>query len=257
MDTSQPFALQFMSQNMSMLIGIASGISIFTLLALIWRSKYQWNLTAKFLLASIFGWIIGGFMGVEQGNLSLDIYEHNTYLVVSHFHLNALDGIILAAFGVTYWILPEIAHKQWYSRTLSEIHLWGSIIGGFGLAGTFALLGFIGTPRREYSPVISSLPFTSGYQPFLILAFFFAIVVASAQIPFIWNLIKSLMGPTIKPTALLPAVAPQPVLPSPAPAPLVRSLEDNSIRPELPVDPTPVSGLTSRAELGSFEAKSE
>ncbi len=217
MDTSQPLALQLMSQNMSMLIGIASAISIFTLLALIWRSKYEWSLTAKFLVASIFGWIIGGFMGVEQGNISLDIYQHNTYLIVSHFHLNALDGIILAAFGVVYWILPEIAHKQWYSKALGEIHLWGSIIGGFGLAGTFAAMGFIGVPRREYSPVISSLPFTAGYQPFLVMAFFFAIVVAAAQIPFIWNLIKTLMGPSITPSIQPPLVVPEAVLPAPAP----------------------------------------
>ena len=40
-DTSQPYILQFMSQQMSMIIGIASGYSVFTLLALIWRSKYR------------------------------------------------------------------------------------------------------------------------------------------------------------------------------------------------------------------------
>ena len=115
-DTSQPYILQFMSQQMSMIIGIASGISVFTLLALIWRSKYEWNLTAKWLLASIFGWIIGGIGGVEQGNTALDVYLHNTYAVVGHFHFNGLDGIVFASFGVLYWVLPEISNKAWYSK---------------------------------------------------------------------------------------------------------------------------------------------
>jgi cytochrome c oxidase subunit 1 len=229
MDTSQPYVLQLMSQNMSMTIGIASGISVFTIFALIWRSRYEWNLTAKFFAASILGWIVGGFLGVEQGNTSLDIYEHNTYLVVSHFHFNALDGIIPAAFGVLYWILPEIASKQWYSKTLGEIHFWGSSIGGFGLAGTFALLGYIGVPRREYSPISQALPFTAGYQPFLILAFFFAIVVAAAQIPFIWNLIRTLLGPTIKP----PVAAPVPELAVPVPSPLSRQSPDPTLSSEV------------------------
>ncbi len=217
MDTSQPFPLQLVSQNMSMAIGVASGISIFTLFAIIWRSKYEWNLTAKFFAASILGWIIGGFLGAEQGNISLDIYEHNTYLIVSHFHFNALDGLIPAAFGVFYWILPEIAHKQWYSKTLGEIHFWGSSVGGFGLAGMFAVMGYVGVPRRQYTPVITSLPFTAGYQPLLLVAFFFAIVVAASQIPFIWNLIRTLLGPTIKPTIEAPMAAPEVVVPAPAP----------------------------------------
>ncbi|MGI0085136.1 MAG: cbb3-type cytochrome c oxidase subunit I, partial [Nitrososphaerales archaeon] len=221
MDTSQPEALQIMSQNMSMLIGLASGISVFTLFALIWRSKYQWSLTARFFFASIIGWIVGGVMGVEQGNIALDIYEHNTYLIVSHFHFNALDGIVLAGFGVFYFILPEISNKQWYSQTLAEIHFWGTCIGGFGLAGTFAVMGFLGVPRREFQPIQTGLPFTVtlDYHFWLVLAFFFAIVAAAAQVPFIWNLIKTLLGPKITPVAT--PVEPEAIV-IPATAPIAR-----------------------------------
>ena len=102
MDTSQPYLLQLVAQNMSMAVAFGSGISVFTLLALIWRSKYTWTLTGKFLFASIIGWVIGGVMGVENASDALDIYEHNTYVIVSHFHLNGLDGIVLAAFGILY-----------------------------------------------------------------------------------------------------------------------------------------------------------
>ena len=227
MDTSQPYLLQFVSQNMSMAIGFASGISVFTLFALIWRSKYDWTLTAKFLIASIFGWIIGGVMGVENGNTALDLYEHNTYIVISHFHFNALDGIVLAAFGVFYWILPEISGKQWYSKTLGDIHFWGTCIGGFGLGFVFAAMGYLGVPRRLFSPVISSLPFTISldYQFWLELAFFFAFIAAAAQIPFIWNLIKTLGGPTITKEIVTPAA---PTIPSaaPKPTPITRVSEE-------------------------------
>ncbi|MGH2638720.1 MAG: cbb3-type cytochrome c oxidase subunit I, partial [Rhabdochlamydiaceae bacterium] len=207
MDTAQPFVLQLMSQQMSMLIGIASGISVFTLLALIWRSKYQYNLTAKFFLASIFGWIVGGVMGVEQGNSALDLYQHNTYLVVSHFHFNALDGIVLSGFGVLYWILPEISNKQWYSKALGEIHFWATSVGGFGLAFTFAAMGYLGVARRQYQPVSPLLPFTVtlNYQFYLDLALFFALFAAAAQIPFIWNILKTLTGPNLAKPVVTPA----------------------------------------------------
>ena len=224
MDTSQPFILQLMSQNMSMVIGVASGVSVFTLLALIWRSKYEWNLTAKWLVASIFGWVIGGIGGVEQGNAALDVYLHNTYAVVGHFHFNGLDGIVFAGFGVLYWILPEISSKQWYSKTLGEIHLWGSLVGGFGLAFVFTAMGYIGVPRRQYLPFNTGLPFTItlNYQFYLDLALFFAIFVAAAQIPFIWNMLKTLTGPTSPKPFTTPASLEE-TLPIPMPTPIARA----------------------------------
>lgn len=221
-DTSQPFSLQIMSESMTMLVSFASGISVFTLFALIWRSHYKWTLTAKFLAASILGWIVGGVIGVEQGNIPTDVYEHNTYAVVSHFHFMGLDGIILAAFGVLYWILPEISGKQWYSKTLGEIHLWGTAIGGFGLAGTFAILGFMGVPRREYAPIQAALPFTQIYYDPLIAALFFALFTAVAQLPFIWNLLKTMQSPTTTKSNMLPEL--ETTVPTPLPTPITREL---------------------------------
>ena len=228
MDTSQPLGLQLMSQGMSMAIAFGSGISVFTLFALMWRSKFEWNLTAKFLAASIFGWIVGGVMGTEQADISLDLYLHNTYAIVSHFHFNGLDGIVMAAFGVLYFILPEISGKQWYSKTLGEIHFWGTCVGGFGLAFTFAVMGYLGVPRREYAPVDTGLPFTVtlDYHFWLVLAFFFAVVAATAQIPFIWNILKTLTGPTVKTEAPLIQVQP----PVPVTAPITRASTESDVQ---------------------------
>ncbi|MDH2901640.1 MAG: cbb3-type cytochrome c oxidase subunit I [archaeon] len=231
MDTVQPYALQIMSESMTMLVSFASGISVFTLVALIWRSKYEWSVSAKFLAASIIGWILGGTIGVEQGNIATDVYEHNTYAVVSHFHFMGLDGIILAAFGVLYWILPEISGKQWYSKTLGEIHLWGTAIGGFGLAGTFALMGFMGVPRREFAPIQPSLPFTAIYYDPLLLALFFALFTGVAQIPFIWNIIKTLQGPTMTKGNLMPELEAK--VPTPLPAPITRETFPNVSPPSI------------------------
>ena len=232
MDTVQPAILQLTAENMSMLVSFGSGISVFTLMALIWRSKYEFNLTAKFFIASIFGWVIGGIMGTEQANPAFDVYLHNTYAVVSHFHFNGLDGIILAAFGVLYYILPEISGKQWYSKTLGEIHLWGTIVGGFGLAFTFAAMGYLGVGRRLFAPVQPALlPFTVtlSYQLYLDMALFFAIFAAAAQLPFIWNILKTMTGPTVAtiptPRSLEELLAPSS---APIPTPSIRADESTS-----------------------------
>ncbi len=188
----------------------------------------EWNLTAKWLVASIFGWVIGGIGGVEQGNAALDVYLHNTYAVVGHFHFNGLDGIVFAGFGVLYWILPEISSKQWYSKTLGEIHFWASIVGGFGLAFVFTAMGYLGVPRRQYLPFNPGLPFTItlNYQFYLDVALFFALFVAAAQIPFIWNILKTLTGPTSPKPFTTPASLEESMqVPVPMPTPLVRSAD--------------------------------
>jgi cytochrome c oxidase subunit I+III len=209
MDTAQPFFLQMMSQYMTMIIAVGSGISVFTLIGLIWRSKYDWNLTARWIAAAIVGWVLGGIMGTELGDPAFDTYGHNTYVVLAHFHYNALCGIVLAAFGFLYWAFPEFTNKKWYSNKLSEIHFWLMIVGTFGMVTDFALMGYIGVPRREWAPVVPVLPFTDMYSPFLLLATIFAFIIALSLLFFIANIIKSIKAPSIAPDDQTPMPTPE------------------------------------------------
>jgi heme/copper-type cytochrome/quinol oxidase subunit 1 len=56
----------------------------------------------------------------------------------------------------------------------------------------FALMGYLGVPRREWSPIVPQLPFTTTYSPWLFLAFIFAWGIGLSQIPFMINIIASL-----------------------------------------------------------------
>jgi heme/copper-type cytochrome/quinol oxidase subunit 1 len=209
MDTAQPFFLQIMSQYMTMIIAVGSGISVFTLVGLIWRSNYDWNLTARWIIAAIIGWVLGGIMGTQLGDPAYDTYGHNTYMVLAHFHYNALCGIVLAAFGFLYWAFPEFTNKKWYSKKLSEIHFWLMIVGTFGMVTTFAVMGYIGVPRREWAPVVPVLPFTDMYSPFLLLATIFAFIIALSLVFFIINIVRSIKAPSLAPDSLTPLPAPE------------------------------------------------
>jgi cytochrome c oxidase subunit 1 len=191
MDTSQPFALQLMSTYMTMIIAVGSAISIFTLMGLLWFSRFNWNLTAKWIMAGILGWTLGGVIGVQLGNPAFNVYGHNTYMVLAHFHYNALCGIVLAGFGFVYWAIPELANRKWYSDKLGEIHFWGTSIAAFGMVTDFAAMGYLGVPRREFIPMVPVLPFTDMYSPYLIIAVTFAFAIAIFQIPFIINAIMT------------------------------------------------------------------
>jgi len=197
MDTAQPYLLQIISQYMTMTVALGSGISVFTLLALVWRSKYNFNLTAKWIFAAILGWVLGGIIGTELGDPAYNVYGHNTYMTLAHFHYNALCGIVLAGFGFLYWVLPELTNRKWWSKRLGEVHFWGTIIGAFGMVTDFAIMGYIGVPRKEFAPVVPVLPFTDIYSPYLLVAASFAFVIAFSQLPFIYNLIKTMRSPPL------------------------------------------------------------
>lgn len=198
-DTSQPFLLQLMSEYMTMIVALGSAISVFTLIGLMWHSRFEWNLTAKWIMAGIMGWILGGLIGVQEGNISYDTYLHNTYAVLAHFHYNALCGIVLAGFGFLYWALPELTNKKWWSKRLGEIHFWGTTISAFAMVTDFAAMGYLGVPRREFAPVVPVLPFTDLYSPYLVIAVVTAFSIAVFQIPFIINLINTLRAPAAAP----------------------------------------------------------
>ncbi|HVP22898.1 MAG TPA: cbb3-type cytochrome c oxidase subunit I [Conexivisphaerales archaeon] len=202
MDVNQPLWINLLSQWMSYLIGFASGLTVFALIAVMWRSRFSWNTASMFIVASIAAWIIGGFIGEEQGTIAFDVYEHNTYVVVAHFHFNALAGIMMASFGALYFLLPKLIHRDFPSAVMGRIHFWTSFIGSFGMSSCFLALGLLGAPRREANVVLQSLGFTTTYAIWLDLALIFALIIGIGQLPFLYNLYKVIRAPKVREVAV-------------------------------------------------------
>jgi cytochrome c oxidase subunit 1 len=198
MDVNQPLWINLFSQSMSYLIGFASGLTVFALIAVMWRSRFSWNTASMFIVVSIVAWMVGGFIGEEQGTIAFDVYEHNTYIVVAHFHFNALAGVMMASFGVLYFLLPHLIGRDFPSKVLGRIHFWTSAIGTFGMSSCFLALGLLGAPRRESSVVLQSLGFTTTYAIWLDLALVFAIILALGQLPFLYNLYRVIRPPKVE-----------------------------------------------------------
>jgi len=199
LDITQPLWINLLGQSMSYLIGFASGLTIFTLLATIWRSRFSWNTASMFIIASIAAWMVGGFIGEEQGTIAFDVYQHNTYVVPAHFHFNALAGVVMAAFGIFYFVTPVLLGRDLPSTVLGRIHFWASALGAFGMSAAFYALGVLGAPRREFDVVLQTVSFTASYAIWLDLALVFALMVGIGQLPFLLNLYRALR-PSVTPS---------------------------------------------------------
>ena len=135
-------------QPLTFAITLPSAISLYSLSATIWRSDFQWTPAAKFLAAAMVSWIVAGLQGLVNATIVLDVAIHNTMWIVGHFHNMALLNIGMVIFAAVYAMLPKITGKEWYSESLSNSHLWLTIIGGYGMVIPLLIQGLEGAPRR-------------------------------------------------------------------------------------------------------------
>jgi cytochrome c oxidase subunit 1 len=112
-----------------------------------WHQKWD-NPVVAAQLTGMLLFIAGGFSGLIQASLTLNIALHNTAWVPAHFHMTLAGAVTLTYIGVIYWLLPLIRGRALWSRNvaLAQIYTWfiGMVIFGHGM-GT---AGIAGAPRR-------------------------------------------------------------------------------------------------------------
>ncbi len=121
------------------------------LIATLWRSEIRLTSAMLFALGIVAAIGIGGLGGLWLGTASSDMYLHDSYFVVGHFHF--MIGI-LTGFGIfagTYYWIPKMFGRH-MNETLGRIHFWGSVLGAFPAFIAMHYLGLGGNLRRLFDP---------------------------------------------------------------------------------------------------------
>ena len=132
---------------------------------------------------------IGGLTGLPLGLTVTDIYLHDTYYVIGHFHYVVVTGSIIALMGGVYHWFPK-----WYGREMNDfwgrVHFWGSMIGMNGVFFPMFIMGLAGAQRRLWDP--TAQVHNQIVQPMNVVSTTFAYILLVAQIPFIVNFFHSM-----------------------------------------------------------------
>ena len=133
--------------------------------------------------------VTGGLTGLFLGDAPSDLYLHDTYWVVGHFHFTmALAALAGALAGLYYWF-PKMFGRRLDER-LGKIHFLITLPAMYATFIPMHFLGLAGMSRRLYTA--SFYHFLSGTQPLNVFISLSAFVLGGAQVLFIANFFWSL-----------------------------------------------------------------
>ncbi|GBD27168.1 Alternative cytochrome c oxidase subunit 1 [bacterium HR30] len=177
----------------TLIISIPIAEMTFAFIATLYGGSIEFRTPMLWALAFIAEFLIGGVTGIFLGANATDIYLHDSYFVVAHFHYTFFPIAVIAGFAaLTYWF-PKMFGRH-MNETLGKIHFWGTIVPFNFVFLPLFVLGAAGEHRRIYSYEHFSQLFTPGLQNLRVLATVALVVMLLFQFVFLYNFIRSLFA---------------------------------------------------------------
>jgi cytochrome c oxidase subunit 1 len=176
---------------LTMVISVPACVLFVNWLGTIWKGSLRLAPPMLFSLGVVFVFGLGGLTGLYLADIPMDLYLHDTYFVVGHFHLTMAAAVFLGSFAAIYFWFPKMFGKM-YSLTLAKIHFWLSIVPINLIFCGMLLIGNAGMQRRLYNPSeYVSFRHLFGMNQFVSYA---AFALFFGQLPFIYNFFATLIA---------------------------------------------------------------
>jgi len=179
----------------TLIISVPIAEMVFVYIATLYGGSITLSTPMLWALAFVAEFLLGGVTGIFLGAAGADIYLHDTYFVLAHFHYTFFPIAIIGVFaGITFWF-PKMFGRMMDER-LGKIHFWGTIVAFNVIFIPLFLTGAAGDHRRIFD--YSGFPdlATPGLQYLRITATMGLVSLLAFQPVFFVNFIRSLVrGP--------------------------------------------------------------
>ncbi len=174
----------------TIIISVPFALIIFSIIATLWGSNISLKSPMLFALGTLGVFIFGGLTGIFNGSAPVDIYIHDTYFVVAHFHYTLFSNVFFGGFAGIYFWFPKMFGRM-MNETLGKIHFWLTFAFFNAVFIPMHLVGLRGMMRRIANPM--QYEFLKPVEPLNIFITLMAISLILSQLVFVVNFFWSLM----------------------------------------------------------------
>ena len=175
----------------TIIISVPFALMMFAVIATLWGGSISFPSPMLFALGTLGVFLVGGLSGIFNGSAPADIYIHDTYFVVAHFHYTLISATFFGGFAAIYYWFPKLFGRM-MNEMLGKIHFWMTFIFFNLVFGVMHLVGVGGMMRRIADP--TAYPFLQPLQPLNVFISICAFLLIFGQIPFVFNFFYSLFA---------------------------------------------------------------
>jgi len=169
----------------TLLVAVPTGVKFFSWLGTMWGGRLTFPTPMLFTLGAISVFLIGGLSGPVLATVTTDLYLHDTYFVVGHFHATIFGGFVFPFFAAIYYWYPKITGRM-YNETLGKLHFWIMTPAFWVMSIGQMSVGVLGM-RRQIADYDPALGITGGQ----IAITFAGFAIAFSILLFIYNIFTS------------------------------------------------------------------
>jgi len=174
---------------LTLIIGVPSALKTINWLGTIWGGNLRFTTAMLFALGFVSLFVSGGLTGIALGQTSLDLYLHDTFFVVGHFHIIMGVAAVFAMFAATYYWFPKMFGRLLHEG-LGKVHFVLTLVGVYAIFVPMHIQGLMGHPRRYYDA--SNYSYLAAAQPWHVVITWAAVFTVAAQALFFFNILWSL-----------------------------------------------------------------
>ncbi len=135
----------------TLIISVPFALIVFAMIATLWGGSIRFPTPMLFALGTLGVFLVGGLSGIFNGSPPVDIYIHDTYFIVAHFHYTLISSTFFGGFAGIYYWFPKMTGRM-MGGTLGKLHFWMTFIFFNLVFGLMHLVGIGGMMRRISDP---------------------------------------------------------------------------------------------------------